>query len=975
VPAAVRVAPDSATLLSLGDTLTLRATVTDASGRTLTTATPTWRSTSPAIASVSAGGTVTALTNGEAMIEASVGALTASTRVLVAQRPSAVTLLRDTLPLVIGRSRPLVATVRDARGQSIAGASLRWRSAAPSVLAVDSTGVVTGVAIGGPGYVIASSGAVSDSLGLRVRSVPAATVTIGLTRSEFNIGDTLRLAAVVRDSAGTVLADARPSWSVEQPLVARVDSTGRLAAVGTGRTRVVATIPGDGVRAEAEVVVRGLIHRWRFDETGGAGTVFQDDIRGALARLVDGGPNEGVAVGGVVTLAGGHRDSSDYVSLPSTLLDSARSATIELWATTHAVRRWSRVFDIGRSAGHSVFIAWSQDLQPNRNRSAFALGGREDRLDDVLAPFERDRPHHIVMAISDSGAPDGRTRVRLYRDGVLRGAFDTPHRLAALGATQAWLGRSFFGDETASASYYELRVHDRVYSDTEIGLMYRSSVPEPDGGATLRIIPPEGLSGRLRGIGSRVRLRAELRDVSNRPFPVTGIAWTSETPAVVRVDSSGEVTTLAAGNATVVASAAGRTARLTLPVVHLERIPVAAREATPAPGAQWEVPVMLIAYVPTADGTRVDVRKAPDFWSLNPVPLDTIEQRCLDYASRRKMMAEEASRFRGSRNPLAAPALGYRIIEQVFVWSTTPGSPKRNAAQDIFPDYRRIYEETNAMRMVPERRVKEVWLCESGFGRAFPSFDPALHDPADFRTGWESNMASPSSGDISNSDRDPNDLPVFAHTHILYGINFRRSQAEAMHNVGHQLEAMLSWANWRQDGNSHLFWRRFVGQDDAGNFVTGRAGWTHMPPNTTGNYDYHNPALVQADIEDWRPDGLGTRTAVSNRTWSQLAFPWPGAQQFGQREESQWYVYWMQNMPGRGNRIPHPSGGWMTNWWAFVGDWDGAVRSGLGLYGNTPSETIRESIGAASSVRAHGPNDIEPGLDRWPVKETRRPPR
>ncbi len=197
-------------------------------------------------------------------------------------------------------------------------------------------------------------------------------------------------------------------------------------------------------------------------------------------------------------------------------------------------------------------------------------------------------------------------------------------------------------------------------------------------------------------------------------------------------------------------------------------------------------------------------------------------------------------------------------------------------------------------------------------------------------------MASPTTHDVSNSDQDPNDAPVLDHTYIIYGINFRRTQAEAVHNVGHQLERMLPYVNARQDGNSHLFWRHFVGQDATGQFITGRAGWTHMPPNTIVGYDYLNTTLVASDIEDWRPDNSGAKTQVNVNTWGTLTYPWPGETEFAQRVESQWYVYWMQNFPGRGNQIPHGAN-WLTNWWAVVADWDAAVTSGLGLYSSSPA--------------------------------------
>jgi hypothetical protein len=226
-------------------------------------------------------------------------------------------------------------------------------------------------------------------------------------------------------------------------------------------------------------------------------------------------------------------------------------------------------------------------------------------------------------------------------------------------------------------------------------------------------------------------------------------------------------------------------------------------------------------------------------------------------------------------------------------------------------------------------------------------------------------MSSPTTGDISNSDRDPTDAPVLSHTYIIYGINFRRTQAEAVHNVGHQLEAMMSYVAGRQDGNDRLFWRDFVGQDAQRLFITGRAGWTHMPPNTTTDYDYLNASLVSSDIEDWRPDNGGQKKLVNVNTWGTLKYPWPGEAEFGQRVESQWYTYWFQNFPGRGNQIPHGAR-WMTNWWAFVGDWDAAITSGLGLHASAPAATVGDGGAYVYAARQ---------LEARPVVHRGPPPR
>src|SRR5262249_26475985 len=130
----------------------------------------------------------------------------------------------------------------------------------------------------------------------------------------------------------------------------------------------------------------------------------------------------------------------------------------------------------------------------------------------------------------------------------------------------------------------------------------------------------------------------------------------------------------------------------------------------------------------------------------------------------------------------------------------------------------------------------------------------------------------------------------------------------------------------------NLWWRDFVGQDGAGHFITGHCGWTHMPPNTTSDYDYLNPTLVASDIEDWRPDHSGATTQVNVDTWGNKVYAWPdGLADFPQRKETQWYLYWMQSIPGYAAFIPM-NGDTLTNWWDFLGDWDQSMLAGEGLH-------------------------------------------
>ena len=161
-------------------------------------------------------------------------------------------------------------------------------------------------------------------------------------------------------------------------------------------------------------------------------------------------------------------------------------------------------------------------------------------------------------------------------------------------------------------------------------------------------------------------------------------------------------------------------------------------------------------------------------------------------------------------------------------------------------DYTEIMNRIGGQHWVDDEGIREVWL--------WSYFNAGIMV-------WESNMSSPTTTDISNSDRFDGDLPIYDKTYFVYGYNYHRTQAEAVHNHGHQLEAMFSHVDWLHNGNTQLFWGKFVGTPD-GNapsalpMTLGRCGWTHTPPNTTGNYDLHerNSGAV-------RLRGLAARTA------------------------------------------------------------------------------------------------------------------
>ena len=301
-------------------------------------------------------------------------------------------------------------------------------------------------------------------------------------------------------------------------------------------------------------------------------------------------------------------------------------------------------------------------------------------------------------------------------------------------------------------------------------------------------------------------------------IPSAAAIWNSSSAATATVDSNGVIRALRAGTATITATYNGASASLALTVTAPVRAPDFQDAAldpflrAPAAGFLYEMPVLIIRYLPTQDGVNVDAPIA-DYSGT----LDSLKANIDQFNLETKFMLEEGSRFRGYKNPAALPSLGYRVVGMITVYEALPPdlNPAHGSGPSYQPDYNQILTRFNAQHYINDLGVKEVWLWGYHHGAIYPV---------------ESDMSSPTTGDISNSYRFNDDLPVYNKTYTLYNYNFTRTSNEAVHNHGHQLEAILGYAAQVQDGSGDFFWHQFVGQNAMGQFITGRCGWTHMPP-------------------------------------------------------------------------------------------------------------------------------------------------
>jgi uncharacterized protein YjdB len=156
--ATVSVTATTSTLL-VGGTTQLTATVKDATGQMLSGRTVSWSSSDATKASVSTSGLVTAIAaGGPVTVTATSEGQTGTTGITVTQVPVATIAVSGSATVGVGATATFVATAKDASGNVLAGRTVTWASSNPGVATVNpATGVVTGVAAGGPVTITATS--------------------------------------------------------------------------------------------------------------------------------------------------------------------------------------------------------------------------------------------------------------------------------------------------------------------------------------------------------------------------------------------------------------------------------------------------------------------------------------------------------------------------------------------------------------------------------------------------------------------------------------------------------------------------------------------------------------------------------------------------------------------------------------------------------------------------------------------------
>jgi uncharacterized protein YjdB len=241
--ATVEISPNPLTL-SVSQSTQMTATAKDANGTVLTGRTVTWASSDQAIATIDASGKLTAVTAGTATItgtsegKSGTSAVTISTAAV-----GSVSVQPQGQSIVQGTSLQLTAIVKDQFENVATNRAVTWSSNNTQVATVTQAGLVTGT---GPGTVTitATSEGKSGTTIVTVTPIPVASVTIQPPGASAAAGKTSQLSAVTKDANGNTLTGRTISWSSSATNIATVSSTGLVTAVAVGTTVITASSEG-----------------------------------------------------------------------------------------------------------------------------------------------------------------------------------------------------------------------------------------------------------------------------------------------------------------------------------------------------------------------------------------------------------------------------------------------------------------------------------------------------------------------------------------------------------------------------------------------------------------------------------------------------------------------------------------------------------------------------------------------------------
>jgi hypothetical protein len=373
-------------------------------------------------------------------------------------------------------------------------------------------------------------------------------------------------------------ADAT-NWVSGNTNVLTVNSSGLISAVGFGSTTISAKVAGlPATSALITVTPLTLEHRYSFvsdasDSVGGSAWdgALQAPITGNAATISNGLILPGNTVGGY--------GYSGYVSFPAGILVGDSSLTVECWATENQPNTWAELWDFGNN-GSQNFALIPSSPTPN-TRVAFTPNGGEVDIDSAAMPTNSEQ--YLVVTYDNSTL----TGV-LFTNGALSSVQTFPNTSyspgsigGAGGTDENMLGNDVYGDYQFDGTVYEFRIWLGAVSPLYVAA---SAVVGPSVIITNTTVESLSLIVPTNSIvGAQIEqatATANFAQASSVPVTSAVTNWTSSDTNIITVSSTGLITGVSGGSATVSATAGGVTATSPTITVAVTK-PVITEQPTP----------------------------------------------------------------------------------------------------------------------------------------------------------------------------------------------------------------------------------------------------------------------------------------------------------------------------------------------------------------------------------------------------------
>jgi uncharacterized protein YjdB len=419
--------------------------------------------------------------------------------------------LSSNAPLV-GQKVTAWVTVKDANGLQMSNPIVQWTSRNVAVATVNGSGEVTALTAGSTEIVATSSG-VSGSAALTVTvpsPAPVASVTVLLPNASLAPGQTTQASATMRDADGNVLGGRSLTWSSSNAAIATVNAAGLVTAVAAGSAQIIAT--SEGVNGSATLAVSAAPPPPVASVSVSLGSTSLNTGQTTQATATTRDANNNVLTGRTVTWSS--TNTAVATVNGSGLVTAVAAGSAQITATSE-----------GQSGQASLTVTAPAPVPVASVTVSLASSSLNTGQTTQATATTRDANNNVLTGRVISWSSSNSAVATVTGSGLV----------TAVAAGTAQITATSEG-HTGSAS-----------------LTVTAPAPVPVASVSV------SLASSSLNPGQTTQATATTRDANNNVLTGRTIAWASTNTSVATVNSSGVVTAIAVGSATINATSEGIT--------------------------------------------------------------------------------------------------------------------------------------------------------------------------------------------------------------------------------------------------------------------------------------------------------------------------------------------------------------------------------------------------------------------------------